>query len=255
MRPGTWEGAFTATFLLPQSARVIYQRAQVEPESQARRRDRIRGLLIVGCAFLAALCISWWARSIASPAAGEPPGPPTTDGVVGYPHKVDLVATVEAARVATKRADLRGISAYGVTSDGTVDVSVQSRMIGYVFASARGEGPQPPHPPGTLPKRSLCGKQNVRVNGTGIFADPDQPGLPCTQTIEALPNPRCGPKELWQAAIKRGWPADQLATVAYFRSVTGPAWRFELPALHRSLVLYGDCERELTGNEAVDAAP
>jgi hypothetical protein len=227
----------------------------VEPESRFRRRDRVWGLLIVGTAFLAALCISWWARGISSPSGGEVPAPPTTDGVVGYPKKVDLVATLEAARTLTKRSDLRGLSAYGVSSDGTVDVSVPGRLIGYAFASSRGEGPQPPHPPGTLPKRSLCGKQNVRVNGAGVFADADQPGLPCTQNTEPLPSPRCGPKELWQAAIRQGMPADQLATVVYFRSVTGPAWRFELPALRRSVVLYGDCERELVGSEAVDAAP
>jgi hypothetical protein len=227
----------------------------VEPESQARRRDRVFGLLIVGAAFLAALCISWWARGVSSPSGADAPGPPTTDGVVGFPKKVDMVATLEAARGQTKRNDLHGISAYGVSSDGTVDVTVPGRMVAYAFASARGEGPQPPHPPGTLAKRTTCGKQNVRVTGSGLFADPDQAGVPCTQNAEPLPTPRCGPKQLWQAALRRGLPSDQLATVSYYRSVTGPAWRFDLPAQHRNMVLYGDCERELTGAEATDVAP
>ncbi|HEX4336653.1 MAG TPA: hypothetical protein VH062_12110 [Polyangiaceae bacterium] len=227
----------------------------MEPESQSRRRDRVFGLLIVGTAFLAALCISWWARGISSPSSGEVPGPPTADGVVGFPKKVDVVATLEEARTLTKRSDLRGISLYGVSSDGTVDVSVPGRLVGYAFTSRQGEGPQPVHPPGTLPKRNFCGKQNVRISGLGIFADPDQAGLPCTQTSEALPSPHCGPKQVWQAAIRHGMPGDQLATIAYFRAVAGPAWRFELPAQHRSLVLYGDCERELNGGESADATP
>jgi len=227
----------------------------VEPETEARRRDRVWGLLIVGSAFLAALSISWWARGVSSPSEIEPPAPPTKEGLVGYPHKVDALATLDVARSATKRVELRGVAAFGVSSDGTVDVGVPGRSINYSFASARGQGPQPPRPPGTLPRHEFCGRQNVHLNASGLFADPDMPGLPCGPGAEALPSPRCGPKELWQAAIHRGMPADQLANVRYFRSVSGPAWRFDLPALHKSLVLYGDCQRELATAEAVDAAP
>lgn len=227
----------------------------MEPESKDRRRDRVWGLLIVGSAFLAALCISWWARGISTPSEVEPPAPPTTAGVAGFPHKVDVVATLEAARSATKRSEFRGLSAAGVASDGTVDVSVAGRAISYSFASPRGQGPQPPRPPGTLPRHEFCGRQHVRVNAAGLAADPDMPGLTCSGNMEPLPTPRCGPKQVWQAAIRHGMPADQLATITYFRSTSGPSWRFELPAQHRSLVLYGDCERELNGAEATDVTP
>jgi hypothetical protein len=212
------------------------------------------GLLIVGSAFLAGLCISWWARGVSSP-TGDVPAPPTPEGVVGYPHKVDPLATLDLARSLTKRKDLRGLSAFGVSSDGTVDVGAVGRTIRYSFSSQRGEGPQPPHPPGTLVKRVYCGKQSVHVNGGGIAADPDQAGLSCPPNTEPLPNPRCGPKQVWQAAIRHGVPTDQIANIDYFRSVAGPAWRFDQPSAPRTIVLYGDCERELTGSEALNAGP
>jgi hypothetical protein len=204
---------------------------------------------------LAALSISWWARGISTPSEIDVPAPPTSVGVTGFPHKVDAVATLDAARSATKRSELRGISAFGVAADGTVDVGTSGRTVKYSFASARGQGPQPPRPPGTLPRHEFCGRQHVRVNTTGLFADPDVPSSLCAPAIEQLPNPRCGPKQVWQAAVRHGMPADQLANITYFRSASGPSWRFELPAQHKTLVLYGDCERELTGSEAVDVTP
>jgi hypothetical protein len=227
----------------------------VEPESLSRRRDRVWGLLIVGSAFLAGLCISWWARGVSTPSEVEAPAPATTVGVTGFPHKVDVLASLETARFATKRGELRGLSAIGVGSDGTVDVAAVGRTISISFASARGQGPQPPRPPGTLPRHEFCGRQHVRVNGSGLFADPDMPGMSCVPTMEPLPTPRCGPKQVWQAALKRGMPADQLANMTYFRSVSGPSWRFELPSQHKTLVLYGDCERELIGSESIDVTP
>jgi hypothetical protein len=60
---------------------------------------------------------------------------------------------------------------------------------------------------------------------------------------------------VWQAAVHHGFPSDQLATVEYFRAVSGPAWRFEQPATHKVLVVYGDCERELSGAEATPVTP
>src|SRR5215471_12205243 len=93
-----------------------------------QRRDRVWGLMIVGAAFLAALCVSWWARGVASPSEIEQPAPPTTEGVVGFPNRVDAVATLDQARSLTKRVDLRGMTASGVRSDGTVDVTGHGHM-------------------------------------------------------------------------------------------------------------------------------
>jgi hypothetical protein len=223
-------------------------------ESPDRLRDRKAGLAIVGTAFLAALCVSWWARGVATPNNVEPPPPATSDGVVGFPAHVDVIRVLETAHEHTKRTELRAIVASGVASDGTVDVSNPGRRIRYVFTSARGEGPQAPHPAGTLPRRDFCGRQVVHVKTEGIVSDPDLPTATCLATHnEPLPAPHCGPKEVWKAAIHRGVAADKLANIEYFRADAGPAWRFSLPDGSKTFVLYGDCERELTGNEATGA--
>lgn len=219
------------------------------------RRDKKMGLSIVGVAFIAGLCVSWWARTTSAPPAGAP-APPTTEGVAGFPKAVDVLKTLDAAHAATVRSDLRGVAAWGVKSDGTVDVSAPGNRIRYVFGSQRGLGPQPPRPPGTLARRDTCGRQNVHVKEQGLVADPDQAGLPCpAERGEALPDPRCGPKEVWQAALKHGYRAEQPAHVEYFRANGGPAWRFEQPGTPRSLILYGDCEKELTGHDAIGMVP
>jgi hypothetical protein len=85
-------------------------------------------------------------------------------------------------------------------------------------------------------------------------ADPDQPGAPCNVQHDPLPTPRCGPKEVWQAAIHRGVPADRLANIEYYRASAGPAWRFDVPG-GAHFALYGDCDRELAGTEAVGSIP
>jgi hypothetical protein len=214
------------------------------------------GLLIVGTAFLAGLCISWWARSVSAPEESLPPAAPTTVGLVGFPHRVDPLASLDGARALTRRADLHGIAAWGVQSDGTVDTAVGGHRVRYAFASARGEGPQPPRPPGTLPKRAFCGRQNVHVKTEGMVADPDQVTAVCLpQNSEPLPTPRCGPKQLWQVALRRGAPPDRQANIEYFRAGAGPAWRFSIPGTPQTFVLYGDCVRELTGADAFGSAP
>jgi hypothetical protein len=89
-----------------------------------------------------------------------------------------------------------------------------------------------------------------------MFADPDQSTAPCPPANgDALPTPRCGPKELWQAAQKRGAPDKQLATIEYLRTPAGPAWRFDMPGTPVHFVLYGDCGRELLGAEATGSVP
>src|SRR5262245_33027070 len=47
--------------------------------------DKLHGLLVVGGAFVLSLGISLWAKRISEPERGEPPAPPTTAGIAGYP--------------------------------------------------------------------------------------------------------------------------------------------------------------------------
>ena len=145
------------------------------PAAQRRpaRRDHVVGLLIVAVAFLGALALSWWAKLESRPETSEPPGPPTTEGLVGYPSAVDAVQAIQVARTLTKRSMLRGFVAEAVRSDGTVDLSEGPGRVRYLFQSAPGQGPQPPRATGTLARRLYCGKQNVHLRKEGLVADPD----------------------------------------------------------------------------------
>lgn len=222
-----------------------------------RRRDRITGLSIVAVAFLASLTLSWWASSVATPEGPTPPEPPTTEGIVGFPGEVDVLGTLDAAWGLTVRDQLRGIVAEGIGKDGTLDLQAPGARLRFAFQSRRGEGPQPPRPKGTLPKRLFCGKQSVHVTAEGMFADPDQPTYPCpARRGEALPEPRCGPKDVWQYAIDvKHYPADKRARIEYFRANAGPAWKFEIPGTRYRFTLYGDCGREITGGDAFGSVP
>lgn len=225
-------------------------------DSEARRRDKKTGLAIIAVAFLGALCLSWWAKNESAPEPAAEPAPPTTEGVAGYPKAVDLIATLAAAREVTPRDQLRGISAFKVSSDGTVDLTLPDNYVRYAFQSKRGHGPQPEAPAGTLRSRAYCGKQDVRLASGGLAVKKDEPNYPCSAILgDPLPEPRCGPKEVWAEAKKRGIPTDQPARIEYFLARGGPAWRFEVVGTRHRFTLYGDCERELRGGEAFGSVP
>jgi hypothetical protein len=212
------------------------------------------GLIIVAVAFMVCLALSLWAKEKSRPETSEPPGPPTVEGIVGYPNAVDAVATLVAAHKLSRRPALRGIVLDGVQADGNMDLNEATARVRYTFQSSAGQGAQPPREPGTLPKRITCGKQNVVLTKQGLVAEPDQADYPCPPGgIEPLPEPQCSAKELWKLARKRKVPRDQPAHIEYYRAKAGPAWRFEANSAH--FTLYGDCKRELTGAEAHGSVP
>lgn len=226
------------------------------PEIAARRRDKLHGLAVVVLAFLVSLGISLFAKRISEPEQGRPPEPPTADGVIGYPAAVDAAATLVAARSLTRRSQLRGFVAEGVRSDGTLDVRGEKGSVRYTFQSGPGQGPQPPRIPGVVPRRNMCGRQNVWVRAKGIVAEEDQIGLPCPHDpIEPLPEPRCTLKQIFEHAIEKGAAADRLARIEYYRSTAGPAWRFQLSDGSMRFSIYGDCRRELNQRESFGLLP
>lgn len=204
------------------------------------------------------LALSMWAKERSRPETSEPPGPPTTEGIFGFPNEIDGVGvTLASARKLTRRPALRGIVFDGVLANGTVDINRPGARVRYTFQSAAGHGAQPPREPGTLPKRITCGKQNVILTKQGLVAEPDLADYPCPASgVEPLPEPQCSTYEIWKAARKRKVPRDQPAHIEYFRSKAGPAWRFEIPSAPQyKFTLYGDCKREITGAEAHGSVP
>jgi hypothetical protein len=229
--------------------------ASVHPSAAANggaaARDRWLGFSILSVAFVGALGISWKSSRAVRPSVADPPAPPTSAGVEGFPERVDPVSSLELAESLTERRQLRRLVATGVASDGTVDVRRADASISYEFDSKRGEGPQPPRPAGTVPRGVYCGRQTVKIGKDGVYAEPDHPTARCTPEVgDALPEPRCAPERVWRAAIERGAPRDGKAVIEYYRAVEGPAWRFSIPGTPLRFVLYGDCERELKGEAA-----
>jgi hypothetical protein len=222
----------------------------------ARRKDRVAGLLVVIVAFALGMGVSLWAKRASRPELAEPPGPPSTDGIAGFPSDVDVIKSLPAARNMTKRTLLRNIYAEGVRSDGTVDLGEGPGRARYTFQSTQGDGPQPPREPGTLPRRHYCGKQTVHLRKEGLVADPDVTDYPCpTVLLDPLPEPRCTFQQIWAQAIRDGAPRNRMARIEYYRSKAGPAWRFELPGTDHRFALYGDCARKLTDAEAAQLIP
>lgn len=221
-----------------------------------RRRDRVIGLVIVAITFAFCLALSNWAKEKSRPETSEPPGPPTLEGIIGFPTEVDPLATLPGARALTKRPLLRGIVMDGVRSDGTLDLSEGPGRVRYSFQSPPGHGAQPYREPGTLPRRMSCGKQNVQLRKEGLVAEPDQSDYPCPPAgVEPLPDPQCSLRDIWRLARKRRVPREPMAHIEYFRSAAGPAFRFELPGTTHQFTVYGDCKRELQGSEALGSVP
>jgi len=212
--------------------------------------------VIVAASFLLCLAVSLWAKEKSEPETSEPPGPPTVQGVVGYPKAVDALESLKAARALTRRTGLRGIVLDGVGSDGLLDLTQPLARARYAFQSDAGEGPQPPREPGTLPKRVTCGKQNVVLRSGGMVAEPDQADYPCAPgSQETLPEPQCSTRLLWKLARRHHIANDKPAHIEYYRSKAGPAWRFEIPGTPQRFTMYGDCKRELSGAESLGSVP
>jgi hypothetical protein len=221
----------------------------------ARRRDRLAGLLVITLVFFACLGFTYWAERVAQPEHSVPPAPPTSEGITGWPKAVDPLRQLDRARGLTRRALLRRAAIDRVNPTGTVDVTARGTRAAYLFQSAPGEGPQPVHEPGTLPRRHFCGKQQVVLDGRGIGAEPDVPAERCPPHFsDALPDPQCTLREVFKRAVELGADPATTADIQYYRARVGPAWRFEQRG-RATLWIYGDCGRSLTVAEAADIHP
>lgn len=222
----------------------------------ARRRDRVQGLMIVAVAFLASLALSLWAKRASEPEQSQAPAPPTSAGLQNWPQAVDPVRELSRARELTRRLLLRGFVAEGVKSDGTLDLRGASGFVRYSFQSPQGHGPQPPREPGLVPRRDLCGRQAVRLDNKGMYAEADQADVVCSFSHgEPLPEPPCGLARVWQRAKDNGVSPDALARIEYYRAATGPAFRFELLDGSSRFSVQSDCATTLDAREAAGFVP
>ncbi|MBN1607522.1 MAG: hypothetical protein JW940_12865 [Polyangiaceae bacterium] len=216
-----------------------------EPSHGRARRllrwsERTWALLLLVGAFAGASAFSAWTHSMAQP----PSEGPCTDGLAGWPRSVDPVQGLGTARRLASRKDLAGLVAAGVRVDGSVDAHGSGR-VRYVFQSPPGRGP---HAGGmTAQQRArACGKQTVRLGPAGLVAGADHPDHGCPSPApEPLPDPQCGPRELWAMALGKGASGTALARAEYFHSNSGPAWSFRVGRGEVHMVVDASCKREL----------
>jgi hypothetical protein len=215
------------------------------------------GLAILGVAFILALLVSWLVARQVHSEAPQPLPEPTQAGLVGFPAHFDALSATARARDLSVRPWLFGIVLDGVRSDGTLELTEQGApgSARFVFGSRRGEGPQPPVPPGERRRRDHCGRQEVIIDQRGIHAAADQDDHDCKGLSKGLPDPSCDPAQVWQRAIAKGAPKDRLARLEFFNAKAGPAWRFRILGTDHELTLYGDCGEELAGVDAKGHVP
>ena len=229
---------------------MLYRPAMTEPrasapptDDQAFRRDRMWGLVIIVMAFGASLGLSVWShRAVQPPSVDNPSG--VTDGVVGWPSAVHAVRSLPAARRLSPWPTLSSITVSGVRSAGTLDVENKGH-VRYIF-----EGP--PEDPADKPgAETLCPLQVVTLGVPGLVADravtdrrcPKPPPVP-------LPDPKCGPGDVWEFALDKGYTPDSLANLHYYRSVSRPAWSFRLQLGNSAFSVDAQCEMELSPKQA-----
>lgn len=226
------------------------------PTSPTRRRDKVAGLVIICVAFAGCLALSLWAKEVSTPKPAPPPAPPSKKGLSGFPKKVRPWEVFPRARQLSVREQFQGLVARRVKRNGTLDFTDEKTRLRFSFQSQSGMGPQPPREGGTLPKRSYCGKQNVRVTKHGIGARPDVPKLPCPgrKPRNLSPPKDCTLEDVWKVAKKRRGRTPKRARIEYYRARGGPAYRF-VGGRKRFVISAKDCKTILEGRKQRGGVP
>lgn len=251
---------------LAEASRLRYQPSQMSSAGPIlsdprylELKDRFAGILVLVGAMAACVCFSFWAKEVARPELLLRRVPVTTRGIVGWPHAVDALATLEAARRSSRPRELRQITLEGVKSDGTIDVVTGPGSLTYLFHNGvKKPKPKKPNDSAKPEKSKLekskaerpphCPRQVVRVRHDGLDPQSELKDDRCSDVsggYEPLPIPSCGPKQLWARAIAKGASIQQLAHIEYYRSKAGPAWKMSLPRDRMQIAVSSDCQREL----------
>lgn len=216
-------------------------------------KDRFAGLVVLLGAMVFCIGLSLWAKGVARPVAQVMANSDLTRGVVGWPHSVDAMATLDAAKRSSRARELRRIILEGVKSDGTLDPTTGPGSATYLFHNGvkKPKVNGAPVPEKAITKGSLCPRQVVRVGRDGLDPQAELKEYRCPEVIsEPLHAPKCTPRELWARAVKKGASVRHMAHMEYYRAKAGPAWRMEIPAERFRLIVSDDCQRELDAREA-----
>jgi len=217
-------------------------------------KDRFAGLVVLVGTMAFCLGLSVWAKELARPELQLRASPSTYRGVVGWPHQVDALGSLDAARRSSRPRELRKIVLEGVKSDGTIDVVTGPGSATYLFHNGVKKPKQKKGHAFTV-RPALCPRQVVRIRGDGLDPQAELKEFRCPEfTSDPLPVPTCGPRELWARAIQKGASIRQLAHMEYYLSNAGPAWKMVLPRERLQLTMSQDCQTELGPLDAVPVA-
>jgi hypothetical protein len=153
----------------------------------------------------------------------------------GGPGAVDLKALLPLAREQLKPhegAEFAGFRARYVRSDGTLDLQARgySPEATFTFVQQRAAPPRDPSLPvgvgqGLSP---MATAYEVEVTKVGLKR-PSFGQLSPFPLQGPTPEPRCSPRQLWDAARRAGAPEEAVATIAYETTIgRGPSWHFEI---------------------------
>lgn len=225
----------------------------------ARFRDKFAGMAVIAITFVLCLILSFWAKRHSAPVGAEEPAPPTKEGLAGYPNSVHPFELLERARQVTPRSHFQGMVAEGVRADGTMNFEEKGTRLRFAFQSPSGLGPQPVREGGTLPVRSYCGKQSVRVTEQGIYADPDVTDMPCSgKTLDALELPEsCSLAQVWSFAKEhKKVDPTKVAKIEYYNTPKkGPAYRFFIKGKELFSLSARDCQKTLKSKDSRGLVP
>lgn len=180
--------------------------------------------------------------AIASVLALTPSGPAVDATIAvdaarlpGGPGAVDLKALLPLAREQLRQhegAEFAGFRARYVRSDGTLDLQAKgySPEVTFTFVQQQAAPPRDPSLPvgvgqGLSP---MATAYEVEVRKGGL----KRPSLGLSSPFPLqgpAPEPRCSPRQLWDAARRVGAPEGAVATIAYEMTIgRGPSWHFEI---------------------------
>ncbi|MCH2109896.1 MAG: hypothetical protein MK135_11230 [Polyangiaceae bacterium] len=221
------------------------------------RKDTFSGLTVLLLAIVGSLSLSLWAREQTIPRAARTPGPPTKD-VPGFPQAVDPFQALAQAAALSERELFVGVVVDGVLPDGRVDLSKPKTKVRYSFQSARGLGPQPSRPAGTLPKNTYCGKQNVILDKEGLVAQKDRTKQTCGRKPPlglSVPESCTLADVMSFAKSRKNLPKKGPVRIEFFQATGGPAYRFSKGGKKRFTLAARDCRSLLQNKAAMGRVP
>jgi hypothetical protein len=214
-------------------------------------RDQLRATFVVGVTLVLSIMVSLWSEGESELAKRGAERRPVVDGVVGWPKQVNPLGSLPAVHGLSRRGLITEMEFEGVGPEGVMDMTRGPNRGRYVMVEPKRTpkaGSKRPSPP--IPVEDLCNRRTVRLGGKGLTIDAGRK-VACGPTPpEALPDPKCGPTELWRMAVVRGASEKLPASFRYYWSVSGAAWRMTIAKTSFALTTDVTCTVELTAENA-----